>query len=204
MKKLTFILFAATFVSCTSNDTFNKEIAQFRHEYKNAFITDERSPLKAEDTSYLRFYTPDPTYKVKASFELTPESTPFDIPTVSGKTKQYRQYGIATFSINDTVQKLHIYQSLKLMQAPEYAEHLFIPFTDATSYIETYGGGRYIDLSIDDIKGTGLIIDFNKCYNPWCAFAEGYNCPIPPPENRLSVAIRAGELNYGKPHDSEH
>lgn len=125
------------------------------------------------------------------------------MPTHSGKDKKYKQYGIITFSLHDTVSVLHIYQSIDLIKNPKYKNYLFIPFTDATTYGETYGGGRYLDLSIDDIKGNELILDFNKCYNPYCAYAGGYSCPIPPRENELKVAIMAGEMQYGKNIDGE-
>jgi uncharacterized protein (DUF1684 family) len=85
-----------------------------------------------------------------------------------------------------------------LLKDPKYKDHLFIPFTDGTTYTETYGGGRYIDLSVNDIKNGKIELDFNKCYNPYCAYAGGFNCPIPPVENRLPVAIKAGEKLYGK------
>ena len=112
--------------------------------------------------------------------------------------KQYRVYGILKFSIHDTAVELQIYQSRSLMTSEKYREHLFIPFTDKTSGIETYGGGRYIDLNISDIQNTVYVLDFNKAYNPYCAYAAGYNCPIPPKENDLPVAIKAGELNFLK------
>jgi uncharacterized protein (DUF1684 family) len=87
------------------------------------------------------------------------------------------------------------------MAVPEYKDHLFLPFTDLTSGEETYTAGRYIDLSFEDIIDNKVVIDFNKAYNPYCAYVSGkYNCPIPPRENTLSVAILAGEKNYGKEH----
>jgi len=87
------------------------------------------------------------------------------------------------------------------MTTKEYKDHLFIPFTDATSGEETYESGRYIDLEIKDITNENVLIDFNKAYNPYCAYVSGkYNCPIPPNENRLIVAIRAGEKSFGKHH----
>jgi uncharacterized protein (DUF1684 family) len=122
------------------------------------------------------------------------------MPTHSGKTKKYRQYGVARFIINDTVASLCIYQNLKLLEEEKYKNHLFIPFTDGTSYIESYAGGRYIDLETTDIKNGKLLIDFNKCYNPYCAYSTGYNCPVPPVENRLQVAIMAGEKMYAGKH----
>jgi len=74
----------------------------------------------------------------------------------------------------------------------------FVPFTDATSGGETYGGGRYID--IDDVRSDSLFLDFNYAYNPYCAYNERFDCPIPPPENALPIAIRAGERDYPLHH----
>ncbi len=80
-----------------------------------------------------------------------------------------------------------------------YKDHLFLPFTDLTSGEESYGGGRYIDLETTGIINNRLVIDFNKAYNPYCTYSDGYNCPIPPRENDLPVAIRAGEKAFAKP-----
>jgi uncharacterized protein len=85
-----------------------------------------------------------------------------------------------------------------LMGNDQYKNYLFLPFTDATTGIETYESGRYIDLQINDIKNNEVLIDFNKAYNPYCAYVSGvYNCPVPPKENHLIVAILAGEKIYG-------
>jgi uncharacterized protein (DUF1684 family) len=170
-------------------------IQAYRKDYSQGFIIDKHSPLKAADLKYLRFYEPDITYKVRATFVATPEADAFSMPTHSGKDKTYRQYGIITFRIHDTLLNLHVYQRVGGQEA---ANSLFIPFTDATTYGETFGGGRYLDLTVDDIQNNQLELDFNKCYNPYCAYAEGYSCPIPPRENSLPVAIRAGEKLFGK------
>lgn len=183
-------------VACGQHGNYADEIAQHREHYKQEFLEDERSPLSAKDTASLRFYAPDERYKVTAKVILTPEAESFDMPTVSGKTKKYRQYAWLTFNIRDTAVKIQVFQSLKLMEDPKYKDHLFVPFTDGTTYTETYGGGRYLDLSLQDIHNGMVLLDFNKCYNPWCAYASGYSCPIPPPENRMPVSIRAGEMNY--------
>jgi len=86
------------------------------------------------------------------------------------------------------------------MTSTDYADYLFIPFTDNTSGNESYGGGRYLDYKISDIKNNKLLLDFNKAYNPYCAYTTGYNCPIPPAENDLKVAIKAGEKAFEKKH----
>ena len=72
-------------------------------------------------------------------------------------------------------QQHQVYQSKKLMHTDEYKDYLFIPFTDATNAMETYEGGRYIDISISGITNNKVIIDFNKAYNPYCCYTTGYN-----------------------------
>ena len=84
------------------------------------------------------------------------------------------------------------------MKTAEYRDHLFIPFADATTSNETYEGGRYIDLNISDIKDGIIIIDFNKAYNPYCAYDHDYSCPLPPKENHITIAVRAGEKRFKK------
>ena len=85
------------------------------------------------------------------------------------------------------------------MASEKYKNFLFLPFTDATSGIDSYESGRYMDIDMNEIQNNQLTIDFNKAYNPYCAYVSGvYNCPIPPKENHISIAIRAGEKNYLK------
>ena len=84
------------------------------------------------------------------------------------------------------------------MRMKAYANHLFLPFKDATNDVTTYGGGRYIDLEVGDIVDGQFVLDFNTCYNPWCAFSAGYNCPVPPRENHLAVEVKAGEKKFKK------
>ena len=86
-----------------------------------------------------------------------------------------------------------MYQSVDMLNDAAHKDDLFVPFTDESNYETTYGGGRYIDLSIKDIKDNRIPLDFNKCYNPYCAYADGFSCPIPPKENSLHMEINAGE-----------
>lgn len=150
------------------------------------------------DKKKMKFYPVQQQYRINAVFERTENSNWFLMNTSGNSKQQYRVYGIVRFNVHDTAVALHIYQSRSLMSSEKYREHLFIPFTDLTSGRETYGGGRYIDLNISDITGNSYVIDFNKSYNPYCAYTTGYNCPIPPIENDLPVAIQAGEMNYHK------
>lgn len=157
--------------------------------------------LQEEDKKYLQFFPVDESYLVNADFAKANNAAWFEIPT-SGKIKKtFRLYGVARFSIHDTTLSLNIYQSQNLLQSEKYSDYLFLPFTDLTTGEESYHTGRYIDLTLKDIKNNKVVIDFNKAYNPSCAYVSGkYNCPIPPRENALSVAINAGEKAYTKPH----
>jgi len=159
---------------------------------------DEHEVVMGKDKKKMKFYPVQQNYRIVTTFERK-ENSPWFMMSTSGSTRQqYRVYGVIHFSIHDTAVTLHIYQSRSLMDSEKYKEHLFIPFTDLTSGRETYGGGRYIDLNIADIRNNTYVIDFNKAYNPYCAYTTGYNCPIPPKENDLAVAVKAGEMNYMK------
>lgn len=194
MYKLILLSLLFVLVSFTADAQSHADsIAAYRQQYKEDFIKDPRSPLKAKDTGDLRFYPVSKEYQVWAKLQLTPEAKTFDMQTHSGKNQLYKQYAIATFSLKGKKYKLGIYQSLSLLSKEGHKNHLFLPFNDLTNNETTFGGGRYIDFSTEDIKDRMLLIDFNKCYNPYCAFKEGYSCPIPPSENRLKLRIEAGE-----------
>lgn len=194
MKNTVFVLiFWAMCISSANAQTYIDSIALFRKQYKEDFIKEARSPLKAKDTAWLRFYPVKKEYRVLATLKTTPESPIFEMLTHSGKKQAYRQYAISTFMFKGKKYQLSIYQSLNLLSKEEHKNHLFLPFNDLTNYETTYAGGRYIDLSTEEIEAGQIIIDFNKCYNPYCAFKEGYSCPIPPTENRLQLRVEAGE-----------
>ena len=195
---LLFYLLAGATLIAQDQVAFAEEIEQHRHHYKEDFLKDERSPLQEEDLPYLNFYPAKEAYKIQAAFTRTPDAKPFDLATYSGITKPYVQYGTLTLPFQDSVISLAVYQSLRLAKLPMYKDYFFIPFKDLTNGEDTYGGGRYMDVKISDIEEQTLTIDFNKAYNPWCAFSDGYNCPIPPVANHLEVAIEAGEMNFGK------
>jgi len=184
--------------TCCSGQDYKTEIAQFRKNYLQELADEERQPVKKADMKFIRFFEPDSSYRVSAAFTPTLGSQPFLIPTHSGKQKPYKEYGVLTFSLRDTTYTLHVYQSLDLINNKQYQHHLFLPFKDLTNYETTYAGGRYIDLKTTDIIDGQVVIDFNKCYNPYCAFGEGYSCPIPPSENYLATVIAAGEKMFAK------
>jgi uncharacterized protein (DUF1684 family) len=175
---------------------FEKEIEMHREKYTSDFITDKHAPLKEEDIPFLDFYAADQKFKVACTFKAGGKSLPFEIPTSSGNTKTYARFGQLKFTIDGKKYKLTVYRSLALMKNPLYKDYLFIPFKDETSSYDTYGGGRYLDLRMGDLVKNEIIIDFNKAYNPYCAYSAGYSCPIPPKENYLKINIMAGEKNF--------
>ena len=195
-------LFAALVTTATIAQTpFVDQLAKHRETYKRELLDSAGGPLKSKaDLAYVQFYAPDSTYRVTATVERTLKAEPFDMPTYSGKTKAHVAYAVLSFSVDGNPQQLTLYRSLNLMQVPKYRDYLFLPFKDATSGKETYGGGRYIDFQTGDIQNGRLVLDFNKAYNPYCAYQEGYSCPIPPRSNVLSIPIKAGEKAYGKVH----
>ncbi len=184
-----------------NNEAFLKDVASFRIKYINDFIVEPNSPLDSSETKYLDFFEPNELFKVEAKFTLTKNPKEFDMPTYAGTTKKFIEYGKLSFSLENQNFQLPVYTNLALNSKPEFKNHLFLPFTDWTNNETTYGGGRYIDLQKQDIEDGILILDFNKAYNPYCAFKDGYRCPVPPKANHLEVEINAGERKFKKNSD---
>ena len=202
MKNSFFLIYLLTIViGCTKEIklTFADEIEAYQYEL-NVFYSDNKtSPLKKKDLKsfkHLDFFPTDERFKIVAAFERTPNEIPFEMPTSTDRLPIYTQYGIATFTIDGKELSLRLYQSQSSALDPDYDGHLFVPFNDLTNGNETYDAGRYIDLSIPEANT--IVIDFNKSYNPYCAYNNRYSCPIPPRENNLNVEIKAGVLAFGE------
>jgi uncharacterized protein (DUF1684 family) len=194
---ITLVVLAALPAFAQSSGSYAARLAAHRLHYAREFVTEPRSPLTAADTALLDFFPADSTWLLPARLERTPHSEPFDLPTYSGRTARYQQYGRLTLFRNGDSLSLNIYQNLRLVAQKEYEDYLFVPFKDLTSAQTTYGGGRYLDFRLGDIGADGILwVDFNKAYNPYCAYSDGYNCPVPPRENHLPVAVEAGEKNF--------
>ena len=116
--------------------------------------------------------------------------------TSTDRLPEYVKYGEASFEIEDEKIILNIYQNIKYSKIEEYKDDLFLPFTDYTSGDGSYCGGRYIDLKIPDNEF--IILDFNKSYNPYCAYNKKYSCPIPPIENDIVLRIEAGIKDFSE------
>ena len=204
MKKILSLLSAVLFLSISlgaqteANLEYDKELKKFRKDYVKSLLADDRAPLeKKKDAKSVQFFEPNSAFIVKCLFIRTGGEAPFDMKTYAEETKPYIKYGELLFEIpGKGTKRISVYQSLKALKMPMYKDHLFIPFNDPTNGDTTYGGGRYIDLKVSDIKQGIVLLDFNKAYNPWCAYSDGFNCPIPPKENNLDIAILAGEMDF--------
>ncbi|MCJ8164269.1 DUF1684 domain-containing protein [Pontibacter sp. E15-1] len=172
---------------------YMQQINRFQEELNAEYADTATSPLpKAQIAGFkgLPFFPIDSAYRLTATFVRTPGQLAFYMPTTTGNRKMYEKYGEVHFILHGKKQMLTVYQSHTLRETAAYKDYLFLPFTDLTNGHESYGSGRFMDLRIPE--GDTITLDFNKAYNPYCAYSEGYNCPIPPRENRLKVAVRAG------------
>ncbi len=197
MNKIYLLLLAVTISGGCLAQNHKTLIAEYRKKYMDDFLTDQHSPLKKDDLPFLRFYDADSTYSVKATLKILANQSPFAMPVITGSQgSSYERYALISFTPKGKPLQLTLYKSVALSQNPMYADYLFLPFTDDTNGSTTYGGGWYIDLRTGDIKDGSVTIDFNKAYNPYCAFSGGYACPKPPGENKLAIAVEVGEKIY--------
>ncbi|WP_372756937.1 DUF1684 domain-containing protein [Mariniflexile sp.] len=197
-----FIVFLVLLISLTNcaqkkqpllgETDFQKEL---NAEYKDATT----SPLTDKDRKQfegLDFFKFDSTYIVTATLERTPNTAFFNMKTTTDRVSKERIYGVLSFEIKGKPYKLNIYQGQDLMTKAGFEDYLFLPFLDETNGLESYGGGRYIDARIPN--GDTMEIDFNKAYNPYCAYNEKYSCPLVPRENYLKTRIEAGVKAFKK------
>ncbi|MAZ71978.1 MAG: hypothetical protein CMC70_02415 [Flavobacteriaceae bacterium] len=200
MKFIASFLFLLVSVSIPAqNSEMVTEIEAYQASENEKFANPETTILQKKDFrkfNGLDFYPINLEYRVVATFVRTPDELPFLMPTSTKRLPEYVKYGEAHFTIKGEALTLNLYQSTTPSEDPAYKDYLFVPFTDLTSGNGSYAGGRFLDTFIP--KGMTLVLDFNKAYNPYCAYNPNYSCPIPPPENDLSVHIEAGVKDFGK------
>ena len=189
------IIFASFNVNAQSS--YVQEINTYQQNYvaKHEVVTET-------DKKYFSFFEPNEKLKLEAKVTYLKDTVGFLMKTSGWKTPRYFKYALLSFKVDGIAQQLTAYQNESLLLNEEYKDMLFIPFTDASSGIESYGGGRYLEIYLTNIKNHSIELDFNKVYNPYCAYAGGYNCPIPPAENNLLIAVNAGEKNFEKPYNN--
>lgn len=170
-----------------------KDAFEFREKLNGEFKDPETSPLPdryRKNFNGLDFFPLDSTYLIIADIVRTPEALPFFMPTSTGGQTEETVYGKVSFTFQGKTHELEVYRNMELMQQEKYRDYLFLPFADLTNGEETYEGGRYLDLTVPE--GNTILLDFNKAYNPYCAYNAKYSCPLVPKQNRLDTEIRAG------------
>jgi len=187
----------AEIFSIEDADVYTLEVRKDRLEKDKYFLTSHNTPIRASDMGNFRslaYYPVDKSYALYVSLDRleSPEQTL--IATTRDKIREMLYIGDFVFTLHGE------HCSLRVFAPKDTSDgyYWFIPFTDLTNGSDTYGGGRYID--IDDTSSDSTFLDFNYAYNPYCAYNELYDCPIPPAENALPVAVRAGEKNYPLKH----
>ena len=198
MKQFILILFLGSITNTFAQFSDKiKSIEKFQFQINADFKNPDESPLSARDLKNfkgLEFFDIDTSFILTAQFVRTPAEAPFAMSTTTDRKPIYVKYGEVYFKLKAKNIKLNIYQNQDLIKKPEYLDYLFLPFTDKTNGETTYSGGRYLDIRIPE--GDSIILDFNRAYNPYCAYNHTYSCPIPPSENNLPVSIPAGVKVY--------
>ena len=192
MKNFFLIFLMVCTVACAQDkQTLNGE-TEWQKEMNAEFKDASKSPLKKKDLKKFKgldFFKFDSTYVVKAVLKKTPDSEWFKMKTTTSRESEERVFGVLTFELKGQNFQLNVYQGKDLMTTEGYEDYLFLPFLDDTNGEESYGGGRYIEARIPE--GNTIEIDFNKAYNPYCAYNEKYSCPIVPRENYLPLKVEA-------------
>ena len=170
--------------------TYADQIGAWHAEKDRFMRVSSESPVPADKRATfapLAYFAVDPSYRVPASLQAAPAGPVVEMPTSTGQRRRMRRVGTLAFTLKGQPLSLGAF-----IEADEKdMKRLFVPFGDLTNGVETYPGGRYLDL---ERTATGFYdLDFNRAYHPFCLFNSSYDCPYPPQESRMKVPIRAGE-----------
>jgi uncharacterized protein (DUF1684 family) len=180
----------------SGDEQYVAALEQERQEKDRSFKTASNSPLEGEtkaNFTSLNYYAPDPKYRVEATYQPVANPDTILLNMTRGESEAYLRYARASFELDGTQQELVLF-----LRAGSKEGELFVPFTDKTNGFETYGGGRYLDVPLPQPGSNTITLDFNRAYNPFCAFDDEFACPVPPAENRLKIGIPAGEKEFPK------
>lgn len=173
-------------------ETWKRALLRFR-EGKDEFLKNGHgSPFSRSSHGWagpLKYFDPDPSFRFEARLERSSDSSSAIMTTSKGTRQLFNRVGRFGLAIEGQPVSLYAYQS-----AEREDPRLFIPFRDKTSGVESYAAARYLDFEVE--HDDNYAVDFNYAYNPYCAYSEEYTCPLPPTENWLKVAVRAGEKKY--------
>ena len=171
-------------------ESYKVTMARLRYAKDLSLKESKESPIEDRKAfKGLHYYDTDTNYCILTVFEKLTNVPAIKVALSGGEKEEYQPVGKAHFMLEGQTLTLTVFKS------PEEGA-FFIPFNDTTNPAETYGGGRFLDVPATNLKGDKLLIDFNTAYNHFCAYNHTYTCPIPPKENKLAVAVRAGEKNF--------
>ena len=177
-----------------SLEDYARELQKEREEKDVMMKSGDDSPFAKSTDPFtgLNYFPPDLKYRITADLVPIESKKTLSLPTSDGKVKHYQEYAYAEFNLDGVFNRLLI---LEIIDSGPYRGTLFLAFADETSAAETYGAGRYLEVKKTPGAST-ITLDFNRAYNPYCAYSDAFSCPFPPRENILKVAIKAGEKNY--------
>ena len=197
-KKLTYVLVPALLIliwlsfSGEGDEAYLQQVQDTIDDRVKYLRTSESSPFQQFNEPFKEpnYFPINPSYRVNATVERIQKRNIVTLPNSNSGVETYEEFAWLNFTLNGQREKLLVlrpagFGALKV---------LFLAFTDETSADETYGGGRYLDIEIG--KSDKVVLDFNLAYNPYCAYTDEYSCALPPRENQLSVAVKAGEKNF--------
>jgi hypothetical protein len=175
-----------------------KALAEFRREKDAFFAEGPDSPIESAERGAafpgLRYFAPDAAYRVEATVEPFERPETVQLGTTRGQIRPQQRFAELHFVLDGQECRLTAFTDV----GEQHPGELFVPFRDVTSGKESYGAGRYVEVHYTDQPS--VVLDFNLAYSPWCAYNAAYTCIVPPAENFLAVAVRAGEQAYGEGH----
>jgi uncharacterized protein len=173
-------------------ETWKRGLLRFREQKDEFMRHGHDSPFShsgLQDFHGLKYFEPEPVFRLEARLHRHPKEGSVMMATSKGTRQLFNRVGRFDLVIEGKPVQLEAYQS-----AEREDRDIFVPFRDSTSGEESYGAARYLDMEVQ--HDDNYLVDFNYAYNPYCAYNDGYVCPLPPTENWLKVAIRAGEKKY--------
>lgn len=195
MIKVLLISLSFTVLMCSHQDSvYITEIQKYQQELNKDYLDEYRSPLTKKARKSFQgheFFPINKAYQVKAEVIKTPESKPFLMAMSTGSNQLYRRLAILRFNLNGEPYELEAYTKARSFGLSMKTTSVLIPIIDKTTGESTYDGGRYLTFSKAP-EGDEWILDFNKLFNPYCAYNDEITCPVVPEVNHLSVAIEAG------------
>lgn len=197
-KKLTYVLVPVLLVlvwlgfSGEGDEAYQQQVQETIEDRVKFLRTSEASPFLQYDEPFKapNYFPIDISYRVNATVERIQKRNIVTLPNSNAGMETYEEFAWLNFSLDGQKHKLLVLRPYGF----GVLKVLFLAFTDETSADETYGGGRYLDVEIG--KSDKVVLDFNLAYNPYCAYTDQYSCALPPKENHLPVAIKAGEKNF--------